>query len=126
VHGVDISPDGKQSLSASFDGTVGLWSNETGKELKRMAGHTGPSLDGGFRPRRQTSDFRRPGKRDQTLEFGDGARNPGVEGSHFFRPFSQWFPRRPPDYLGKLPHRTVILLDAEKFEPLHRLKDIPT
>jgi WD40 repeat protein len=33
-----VSPDGKQFLSASFDGTIRLWDLETGKELKKFDG----------------------------------------------------------------------------------------
>jgi WD40 repeat protein len=33
-----ISPDGKQLLSASFDGTMRLWDLESGKELRRFDG----------------------------------------------------------------------------------------
>jgi WD40 repeat protein len=36
VRHVTISPDGKQLLSAGFDGTVRLWDLETGKELKKI------------------------------------------------------------------------------------------
>jgi len=38
VRHVAISPDGKQLLSASFDGTVRLWDLETGKEVKKFDG----------------------------------------------------------------------------------------
>ena len=33
-----ISPDGKQLLSASFDGTMRLWDLQTGKEIRRFDG----------------------------------------------------------------------------------------
>src|SRR5579883_477238 len=36
---VTFSPDGKQLLTASYDGTARLWDRETGKELYRFRGH---------------------------------------------------------------------------------------
>jgi len=38
VRRVAISPDGKQLLSGSYDGTMRLWDLQTGKELKRFDG----------------------------------------------------------------------------------------
>jgi WD40 repeat protein len=38
IRRVAISPDGKQLLSGSFDGTMRLWDIQTGKEIKRFDG----------------------------------------------------------------------------------------
>jgi WD40 repeat protein len=38
IRRVAISQDGKQLLSASFDGTMRLWDIQTGKEVKRFDG----------------------------------------------------------------------------------------
>jgi WD40 repeat protein/serine/threonine protein kinase len=42
VENVVLTPDGKRALSASHDGTVGVWDLETRKELFSLKGHTAP------------------------------------------------------------------------------------
>jgi WD40 repeat protein len=44
-----VSPNGKQLLSGSFDGTMRLWDMETGKELRKFA----PPCGFGSCPNRQ-------------------------------------------------------------------------
>ena len=39
VHGVAVHPDGRRILSASGDGTVGIWDLATGESLGRLEGH---------------------------------------------------------------------------------------
>lgn len=41
VYQVAFSPDGRMLATASYDGTVGLWSIQTGEQLKRLKGHNG-------------------------------------------------------------------------------------
>ncbi len=40
VHAVAVHPDGRRVLSASGDGTIGVWDRETGSLLGRLEGHT--------------------------------------------------------------------------------------
>src|SRR5262249_4698069 len=38
---VALSPDGHRAVSGSMDGSVHVWDLDTGKELRRLAGHQG-------------------------------------------------------------------------------------
>jgi len=40
VISADFSPDGKKTVTASYDGTARIWDAETGKEIHRLKGHT--------------------------------------------------------------------------------------
>jgi WD40 repeat protein len=42
IHGLAVSPDGKQLATAGFDGAVRLWNADTGQEVRTLSGHTGP------------------------------------------------------------------------------------
>ncbi len=46
LYTVDISPDGKYGLTASFDSTVRLWDIATGEEVRRFIGHQGTFRQG--------------------------------------------------------------------------------
>jgi hypothetical protein len=50
VYAAVFSPDGKRILSCSEDRTLRLWDTETGKELKRLEGHSAPVMDVVFSP----------------------------------------------------------------------------
>ena len=41
VFDIDMSEDGKYSISAGFDGTTRLWDNVTGNELLKIQAHKG-------------------------------------------------------------------------------------
>ncbi|SIO28820.1 RNA polymerase sigma factor, sigma-70 family [Singulisphaera sp. GP187] len=41
VHSLAFTPDGRQALSGGTGGIVQLWDLETGKEIRRLSGHTG-------------------------------------------------------------------------------------
>jgi WD40 repeat protein len=47
---VAISPNGEQALSGGTDGTVRLWDVQTGKELRKLVGHTGQTYTVAFSP----------------------------------------------------------------------------
>jgi WD40 repeat protein len=42
VHGLVLSPDGKQLATAGFDAAVRLWSADSGQEVRTLSGHAGP------------------------------------------------------------------------------------
>src|SRR5205807_1959132 len=52
VWSVAFSPDGKQALTGSRDRTARLWSLATGKELRRLEGHSSA-----IHPAAVSSDF---------------------------------------------------------------------
>ena len=47
------SPDGKQIVTASDDGTARIWDAATGQEVRHLSGHTGRCLVGGLQSGRQ-------------------------------------------------------------------------
>jgi hypothetical protein len=42
VQAVAIAPDGKRTISGSYDKTLKIWDTDTGRELRTLTGHTGP------------------------------------------------------------------------------------
>jgi WD40 repeat protein len=58
LYTVDISPDGKYGLTASFDSTVRLWNIENGEEVRRFIGHQGTFRQGMVNSARFSPDGR--------------------------------------------------------------------
>ncbi|HEX2048326.1 MAG TPA: TIR domain-containing protein [Acidimicrobiales bacterium] len=50
VESVDVSRDGRLAVSAGDDGTVRVWSLESGREQMALTGHEGPVFDAAFSP----------------------------------------------------------------------------
>lgn len=50
VHRVAVHPDGKRAATAGADGTVRVWSLDSGEELLRLAGHAGEASSVAFSP----------------------------------------------------------------------------
>jgi len=65
VYGVAFSPDGKRIVTASADKTARVWDAESGKELRKLEGHTEGALCVAFSP---------DGKRIVTTSVDDTAR----------------------------------------------------
>jgi DNA-binding beta-propeller fold protein YncE len=55
VHGLAISPDGRQALSGGASGLVQLWDLETSKQVIAFKGHVGEVRDVGFLPGGRTA-----------------------------------------------------------------------
>ncbi|HZN66279.1 MAG TPA: WD40 repeat domain-containing protein [Tepidisphaeraceae bacterium] len=48
VHALDFSPDGTRIVTASQDGTAGVWETETGKQIHSLVGHQGAVYGAAF------------------------------------------------------------------------------
>ncbi len=58
LYTVDISPDGRYGLTASFDKTARLWDLSTGEEIRRFIGHEGAFRQGMVNSARFSPDGR--------------------------------------------------------------------
>lgn len=65
---IEVSPDGKEALSGSADGTVRLWDLTTGKEVGRFDGHEGDVYCVAFSP---SGNQALSGGKDQTVRLWD-------------------------------------------------------
>jgi WD40 repeat protein len=75
LYTVDISPDGKFGLTASFDSTVRVWDIENGEELRRFIGHQGTFRQGMVNSARFSPDGRSviSAGSDKTVRLWDAA-----------------------------------------------------
>ena len=80
VVGAALSPDGKRVLSGGGDRTVRLWDADTGKELRKMTGHTGDVVSVAFGPKGRALS----GSFDRTMRLWDcdTGKNVGVFSGH--------------------------------------------
>ena len=71
VTGCAFSPDGRQVVSSSWDGTLKVWDTQSGRQLRTMTGHEGWALDCAFSP--DGRKIASTGDDDQALKLWDAA-----------------------------------------------------
>jgi WD40 repeat protein/serine/threonine protein kinase len=121
VHGLAVSADGRQALSAGFDGSVRLWDVATWSEVRRFDGHEGWVTSVAFSP-----DDRRAASTgwDKTVclwEVSSGKLLRQFLGHSGPVDFVAWSPngRR---IVSAAEDQTVRLWDADTGQELHSLK----
>jgi WD40 repeat protein/class 3 adenylate cyclase len=110
-----FSPDGASVLTGSYDGTVQLWETHTGREVRRIVGHTRTVLAVTFSPDGQTI---LTGGTDQTVRLWD--RQTGVERQRFNA--SEYVPSAAFSPEGRL----LLTGSYNSSKPVARLWDLQT